>query len=127
MNETPTSHSTTQRNDFEAQFRRLFEAAECKTQIELADVLEIRQSSISAARRRKAVPAEWLLKLFEKKHVNPGWIRTGTGSKALDTSLSQTSAPPDIRFMRRRPSEDFTTEELLAEIMRRVFATAQGQ
>ena len=127
MIETPSSHSTAKRNDFESQFRRLFEAAECKTQIELADVLEIRQSSISAARRRKAVPAEWLLKLFEKKHVNPGWIRTGVGNKALGASLSQTSAPPEIRFMRRRPSEDFTTEELLAEIMRRVFATAQGQ
>ncbi len=126
MTETPP-HNTVQRSDFDSQFRRLFEAAGCTTQIELADVLEIRQSSISAARRRKAVPAEWLLKLFEKKRVNPGWIRTGTGHKALDPSLGPASAPPDIRFMRRRPLEDFTTKELLAEIMRRVFASAQGQ
>ncbi len=45
---------------FEAQYGRVFEAAGCRTQAELAAFLGIRQSSISDAKRRKSIPAEWL-------------------------------------------------------------------
>ena len=62
---------------FEAQYKRVFEAAECRTQIQLAEFLDIRQSSISDAKRRKSIPAEWRMKLFEKKRINPEWILSG--------------------------------------------------
>ena len=47
-----------------ARLSRVFEAAECRTQMELADVLGIRQSSISDAKRRGVIPPEWLIKLL---------------------------------------------------------------
>lgn len=41
------------------------------------------QSSVSDAKRRQSIPAEWRVKLFEKKRINPEWILTSnfTSSK----------------------------------------------
>lgn len=68
---------------FDAQFHRVFEAAECKTQVELAAVLGIKQALVSDAKRRRVVPTEWLVKLFKLKRINPEWIRTGNGAKKM--------------------------------------------
>ncbi len=56
-----------------------------KTQVEIAELLEIRQSSISDAKRRNSVPAEWVMKLFEKFGLNPDWIKQGVGPMYLRT------------------------------------------
>lgn len=50
-----------------------------RTQTELATWLEIKQSSISDAKRRKSIPSKWYLTLFEKMGVNPDWLKKGTG------------------------------------------------
>lgn len=116
--------SFTQENSlesFDAQYRRVFEAAECKTQVELAELLEIRQSSISDAKRRESVPSEWIVKLFDKKRINPEWVRTGHGSKTLQIIEGVESKVPEvINIVERRPAQDCTTDELVAEIVRRV-------
>lgn len=39
-------------------FSRVFKSAECRTQVELAKFLGSRQSAISDAKRRNAIPAE---------------------------------------------------------------------
>ncbi len=49
---------------------RVYEAAECRTQLELSQVLEIRQSSISDAKRRKSLLSDWLIKLLRLKQIN---------------------------------------------------------
>lgn len=56
-----------------------------RTQAELAALLGIRQASISDAKRRQSIPAEWYLKLFEKLGVNPDWLKKGTGPIYLRT------------------------------------------
>lgn len=105
---------------FEAQFKRVFEAAECKTQAALAAVFEIKQSSVSDAKRRKVIPSDWLVKLFEKKQINPEWIRTGQGGKILQAvDEAERSRPVVVNAIERRPAEECTTDELLAEIFRR--------
>ncbi|MCC8193211.1 MAG: hypothetical protein LIP28_00995 [Deltaproteobacteria bacterium] len=43
----------------------------------------MRQSSISDAKRRKSIPAEWLLKLLRHDQSNPDWILTGQGARYL--------------------------------------------
>ena len=48
---------------------RVFEAANCRTQEELAGLLGIRQSAVSDAKRRKSVPSEWLVCLFRLRSV----------------------------------------------------------
>lgn len=62
---------------FEAGFARLKTTLGFKNQKELADILEIRQSSISDAKRRDVIPADWAIKLLRKERINPHWIYVG--------------------------------------------------
>ncbi len=104
---------------FDAQYRRVFEAAECKTQVELADFLEIRQSSISDARRRQSIPAEWRVKLFAKKRINPEWVLCGAGGKYLMPTDAEQSKPHVVRVMEIRPPQECSAQELFNELVRR--------
>lgn len=122
MTAPPHPCDNTPTTDFKSQFARLFVAAECRTQVELAKVLEIKQSSISDAKRRKAVPADWLMKLYEKKRINPEWLRSGIGSKWLqvvENAGSGAEAPAVINVIEYRPAKDCSTDELLTELVRR--------
>ena len=62
---------------------RVFEATECRTQVDLAAVLDIKQSSISDAKRRNSVPSEWLIKILRLTGVNPDWILDGVSPECL--------------------------------------------
>ena len=66
-------------------YDRIKFATNTRTQVELADVLDIRQSSISDAKRRDSVPADWFMKLFEKFGLNPDWLKQGVGPMYLRT------------------------------------------
>ncbi len=66
-------------------YERIKFATHTKTQVELAQVLDIRQSSISDAKRRNSVPSDWVMKLFEKFGLNPDWIKQGIGPMYLRT------------------------------------------
>ena len=99
---------------------RVFEAAECKTQVELAELFEIRQSSISDAKRRKSIPAEWLIKLLRLKGINPDWILTGEGPKYLQPVEDGKSAlPPVVYQIEIRPPDECSAQELVNELVRR--------
>ena len=67
----------------EDSFNRLCDITGCRTQTHLADLLGRRQSSISDAKKRNAIPAEWLVKLLRLKGINPEWILTGLGPQNL--------------------------------------------
>lgn len=99
---------------------RVFEAAGCRTQSQLADLLGIRQSSISDAKKRGAVPAEWLVKLLRLKKVNPEWILTGQGARFLHPAdAAGVAAAPLECVTEIRPPEDCSLEALIMEIARR--------
>jgi hypothetical protein len=66
-------------------YQRIQFATNTRTQVELANVLEIRQSSISDAKRRNSIPSDWYMKLFEKFGLNPDWLRHGAGPLYLRT------------------------------------------
>jgi phage repressor protein C with HTH and peptisase S24 domain len=72
-------------SQFEEIFERIKVATHTRTQIELAEVLDIRQSSISDAKRRNSVPSDWCMKLFERFGLNPDWIKKGAGPMYLRT------------------------------------------
>ncbi len=65
--------------DFNAALNRIHQVAGTKTQVQLAAVLGIRQSSISDAKRRGSLPADWVLKMLERFGVNPEWLKNGHG------------------------------------------------
>ncbi len=72
-------------SSFDEVFERIKLSTNTRTQVELADVLDIRQSSISDAKRRNSVPADWYMKLFERFGLNPDWLKKGTGPMYLRT------------------------------------------
>ena len=71
---------------FDDVFDRIQRATGRRTQVALAELLDIRQSSISDAKRRNSIPAEWYMKLFEKFGLNPDWLKSGTGPMYLRTA-----------------------------------------
>lgn len=79
--------------NFDEIFERIKIATHTRTQVELAEVLDIRQSSISDAKRRNSVPSEWYMKLFEQFGLNPDWLKKGSGPMYLRTE--QGYAPVD--------------------------------
>ena len=50
-----------------------------RTQTELADLLGVKQSSVSDAKRRGKIPSSWLVVLMRYKGANPEWVLTGRG------------------------------------------------
>lgn len=71
--------------NFDEIFERIKLATNTGTQVELAEVLDIRQSSISDAKRRNSVPSDWYMKLFEQFGLNPDWLKKGSGPMYLRT------------------------------------------
>lgn len=80
-----TRMSRGQSVDFNEVLGRIKEATGARTQVELATVLDIRQSSISDAKRRNSIPADWYMKLFKKYGLNPDWLSDGKGPHYLKT------------------------------------------
>jgi phage repressor protein C with HTH and peptisase S24 domain len=71
--------------DFNKILERIKQATGARTQVELATVLDIRQSSISDAKRRNSIPSDWYIKLFRKYGLNPDWLAEGKGPHYLKT------------------------------------------
>ena len=69
----------------ESWYPRLLKAAECQSQIELANFLGTRQSLISDAKRRGTIPVDWLAFLQKTKGIRPEWILSGTPPQYEDT------------------------------------------
>lgn len=100
---------------------RVFEAANCRTQEELAGLLGIRQSAVSDAKRRKSVPSEWLVCLFRLRGVNPEWVLTGCGPRFLNKENGQDSAAQAALPL--TPTQEvlrfFSSKALADELVRR--------
>ena len=65
--------------------QRIQLATNTRTQNELAALLEIRQSSVSDAKRRNRIPSSWYMLLFEKFGLSQDWLRYGVGPMYLRT------------------------------------------
>ena len=70
-------------NFFESAMQRIYSTTNTRTQAQLAEVLGIRQSSISDAKRRGSIPADWQITLFNLYAVSPAWLCTGEGPQFL--------------------------------------------
>ncbi len=68
---------------FESAIQRIYSSTSTRTQVQLAEVLGIRQSSISDAKRRGAIPPDWQITLLNQFGLNPAWVRTGEGPQYL--------------------------------------------
>jgi len=70
-------------HDFDAALDRIRFATGCRTQVELAALFGLRQSSISDAKRRGSLPDSWLVILLERYALSPVWIKSGGGAAYL--------------------------------------------
>lgn len=75
-------------NAFDEALERIKRATGARTQVDLASILGIRQSSISDAKRRQSIPADWLLKLFRSHGLNPDWISNGDQPQVLREGMA---------------------------------------
>ena len=64
---------------FEAIYARMLFAAGVRTQTELANLLKKNQASISEAKKRGSIPAEWCMHLYDTCGIRFDWQRFGTG------------------------------------------------
>ena len=97
---------------------RVFEAAGCHKQIDLADLLGIKQSSISDAKKRNAIPAEWLVKLLRLKGINPEWILTGLGPQKLGPADGE-PATHVVYLTETKLPKECSAQALVNELVRR--------
>lgn len=97
---------------------RIKSVTNTRTQVELAELLGVRQSSISDAKRRCSVPAEWVLKLYYEKRINPEWVMTGNGGKFIHETGA--SAPQGVYMAERNPLSEYSMEELAGELLLRI-------
>lgn len=83
------------------------------TQVEIANALGVRQSSVSDAKKRGSVPAEWQITLLRRYGVNPDWLLSGEEPKYLTTAESgEIRRAPDISKL--------GTDSLVNELSRRL-------
>ncbi len=97
MPKTTEDPATMSGTTFTAQLTRIYEITGCRTQAELGALLEIRQSSISDASRRRSIPATWLMNL-NKKGINPEWIITGEGEKLTPSGAWKEQGPGEAEY-----------------------------
>ena len=87
---------------------------------------DIRQSAITDAKRRGAIPADWLLKLLRIQGVNPDWILTGEGVHYLRSAESEEPVFSAERVIEIRPPEQCSAQELINELVRRALGERMG-
>ncbi|GFK94981.1 hypothetical protein NNJEOMEG_02829 [Fundidesulfovibrio magnetotacticus] len=75
-------------NAFDEALERIKRATGARTQVDLAAILGIRQSSISDAKRRQSIPADWLLKLYRSHGLNPDWVSSGDQPQVLREGMA---------------------------------------
>ncbi|MEZ7197050.1 helix-turn-helix domain-containing protein [Pseudodesulfovibrio karagichevae] len=64
---------------FEERMGRIMKELGVRTQVQLAEKIGVRQSSISDAKRRGSIPSDWLLRIWNETGVSPAWILDGDG------------------------------------------------
>ncbi|MBS5048385.1 MAG: DNA-binding protein [Desulfovibrionaceae bacterium] len=110
---------------FDEVYDRIKFATNARTQVELAEMLEIRQSSISDAKRRRSIPAEWYIKLYDKFGLSLDWLRWRSGPMySKDKASVVPDVPDDATFssgLREDPAPGMTAAQ---GVLTRVLDTA---
>lgn len=99
---------------FEERFQRLMQAVKANSAAELAKTLGIKHQAVSAARKRRQVPLNWMLLVSEGRGVSLDWLFYGQGEMRLPdekgpppptiVSLEGYARPLGERLASREPS-----------------------
>lgn len=121
--------------NFSAAYTRIRDVTGLRTQNEIAACLGIRQSSISDAKKRGAIPDGWLIVLLQQKGINPTWILTGEGTRYLaptetspdELNLKARLLGPELEQRIRTALTDIVLVETLTTAVRTMTGTAQHE
>ena len=67
-------------SNFEAFFYRLSSATPIKTQVQLANELNVGRAAISLAKQKDTIPSKWILKLSQKYGIDSEWLYSGSNT-----------------------------------------------
>lgn len=107
---------------FEGTMKRIHEVCFTRTQVELAEALGVRQSSISDAKRRCSIPAEWQLTILNERGVDPRWLTTGEGPKFRVLSDDPQGGAVSVSALERQVAERLELELSAEGITEKFFA-----
>lgn len=117
--------------NFDAQMERVRFITGVRTQVELADFLGIRQSSVSDAKRRCKIPSDWLITIMRAKNINPEWILTGKGPYYLAEQLPpgqyETHDHVQERWADEAALRRLSSRALADELLRRIAVSQADQ
>ena len=109
---------------FDEQLERIKLITGKKTQFELADLLGVKQSSISDAKKRRKIPAGWLVVLMRYKNINPEWILTGNEPIFISSPQPEPHHHVDAATVPHITDEEalrrFSSRILADELVRRI-------
>lgn len=83
---------------FEDAYARIQAATRTRTQTEIANLLGIKQSSISDAKKKNTIPDGWLITLYRSLGLEPDWVLYGQEPASrregfsLETGVRETAA-----------------------------------
>ena len=104
-------------SNFDEIFERIKIATKTRTQMEVAEMLGIRQSSISDAKRRNSIPSDWCMTLFERFGLNPDWVKKGTGPMRLRTEYGYAPESKNASLIARAESSPYADPNAQSVIM----------
>lgn len=114
----------TQEQIFEERIQRIKDVLGVRTQVQLAEQLGVRQSSISDAKRRCSIPDGWLLTIWRRTGYSPDWILEGDecghrfavpsnqAGHAIDAATFRAEIEADVRA----ELDDLHMEDLVARM-----------
>jgi hypothetical protein len=89
---------------------RIKKVTGCRTQVQLAEYLDIRQSSISDAKRRCSIPSAWLLRLMFKTNTNPLWILHGDEEPKFRIPSTEAGQVLNVKELREKVEAEIRAE-----------------
>lgn len=104
---------------------RILQVTGVETQASLADVLGVQQSSISDAKRRNSIPAQWYMTLLTKRGINPAWVVSGVGPRHVLGPCAElgTHRQADAASARTGEGTDATEGAPASPVLVRVYST----
>lgn len=107
----PRRHTTPERRAlFDERLVRIQQVTGCRTQMQLAEYIGVRQSSISDAKRRGSIPGEWLLTIWRATGTNPDWILHGDDEPRFANVSHKYGEPLNVTELRQRIEKEIRDE-----------------
>lgn len=95
---------------FDAVYARMLFAAGIGTQAELAELIGIRQASISDAKKRGNIPTEWCMRLYDVRGVHVDWQRQGMGPVYDNAKIPLGTFIEDLILEEPEPAVNYLAE-----------------